>query len=454
MAEDGLNRRGLWDAAKDTWNRIFRTYGDSALDESSIRLLQNTILYNVVDEEFFRKSYSENGDVFSVINKIVEPAKSVPIKQVNKDTLKEAPGKALKLLQNPNPMQNVTEFIEGAMTFYYIFGENLIVGNSVPDGINKGQPLRLDLLPPQAYIMQLGTTQQPVRGWRARWSTQLIDYSFEEVFHYRDFNPNYDETGYWLRGMSRLKPIYKAVMGSDAGYDTLVGAFQHMGAYGVLTILGVPTGDGYTDAPRTKQQIRAVTSEIENKYYGAKNKGKIVATNKEVKWTNLGIRPVDLEVINALHIFSGRICDAYNVPDILLSGGKDSKKYNNYQQALNDLWMDAVIPGLNNFLDKFSSWLMPRFPGEENTRFMADYSGVNVLVEYAKDTVKWMVDSGVFTMNEIRAAANKAPLTLDNMDVPLIPNTTIRIDQMGQIPVMPLAARTEKELKYYTDYRK
>ena len=382
------------------WSGIQRLFGQSRFTDSVIKMIANGVVYDSASLEFYLKSATNNGDVFTVINKITEPASNLPIKQVDIKTGEEKPGKALKLLEDPNPLMNRTEFIEGALTFYYIFGEGFIVGNTIENGLNKGQPLRLELLPPHCMVEMIGTVQEPIKGWNLRWSMGgKADYTFEEVFHWKDFNPNYDETGNWLRGMSRLRPIFKSIQGSDASYDSLIGSFQNMGAYGVLTILGEKMDNGtYANKAVTKEQLSGFKNQVKQ-FYGAKKRGEIIATNKSVEWTPFGFKPVDMEILNSLPVFSGKICDAYNVPDILLSGGTKDKKYDNYGQAELSLWTGAIEPGVNNFLDKFSKWLMPKFPGEEGTKFIADYSNIPCLQEAMRLKIKWMKEDRQPVMN-------------------------------------------------------
>jgi|GEM_PF-2303603 len=434
------------------WSGVKKLFGQSRFFDSTIKMIANGVVYDETSLEFYRKSAVSNGDVFTVINKITEPASNLPIRQIDIISGKDKPGKALKLIENPNPLMNRTEFIEGALTFYYIFGEGFITGNSIDTGLNAKQPLRLELLPPHCMVEQIGTVQEPIKGWNLRWSMGgKPDYTFEEVFHWKDFNPNYDETGNWLRGMSRLRPIFKSINGSDAGYDSLISSFQNMGAYGVLTILGVKQKDGeYSDRVTTKQQLQEFKNTIQKSYYGAKKRGQVVASNKSVEWVNFGIKPVDMEIINSLGIFFGKICDAYNVPNLLFSGSGADKKYDNYGQAELSLWINAIQPGVNNFLDKFSKWLMPQFPGEENTRFVADYSDVPCLQEAMRLKIKWMKEAGIFSMDEIRSACNYDALNLLNSDVPLVALGLQRLDEIGLAPTMD---QTDNALKHYKDYR-
>jgi phage portal protein BeeE len=431
---------------------VKKLFGQSRFFDSTIKIIANGAIYDEASLEFCIKSATGNGDVFTVINKITQPASNLPIRQVDKITLKDKPGKALALLNNPNPLQNRTEFLDGALTFHCIFGEGFIAKDSIDSGLNANQPLRLELLPPHCMIEQLGTVQEPIKGWTMRWSMSgKPDYGVGEVFHWKDFNPNYDETGNWLRGQSRLKPILKSIAGSDAGYDSLIATFQNMGAYGVLTILGVKQKEGdYSDKVTTKQQLSQFKNDIKNTYYGAKKRGQVVATNKSVEWTPFNIKPVDLEILSSLDKFSGKIYDAYDVPFILSSAGAGGNKYDTYPQAVLDLWLNAIQPRVNNFLDKFSGWLMPQFPGEDGTMFIADYSGVPCLQEAMRLKIKWMKESGLFSIDEMRVAANFEAWGLPNTNVPLVPLGLQRIDEIG---IAPTPDQTANALKHYKDYR-
>ena len=56
--------------------------------------------------------------------------------------------------------------------------------------------------------MKIGTYLEPIAGWRFILSSNVIDFLPGEILHWKEFNPDYDQTGTGhLYGMSRLKPI-------------------------------------------------------------------------------------------------------------------------------------------------------------------------------------------------------------------------------------------------------
>ena len=278
------------------WDKI--NLGKSKIQELIVERNTNAPIYPDNNKNtFYRDSYEGNGDVFSIINKITEPASRVPIIQVDIKTGEEKPGAALKLLNNPNPFMSQNEFLEACMAFYLIFGNSYISADMPEFGLRAGKITRLDVLPPQWMEIIMGTFKEPIKGYRLTEAYEAeIDYSFEQVLHWKEFNPHYDIDGTHLYGMSRLRPLIKQVTASQAAYDSMVGAFQNMGAYGVLTILGVKDGDKFIDKPQTNSQLQKLISSWRKRWTGSEKMGSQAITNKSVEWTPFGMSVHDISI--------------------------------------------------------------------------------------------------------------------------------------------------------------
>ena len=398
-------------------NRLFpaRITQPNRLDEYVLRMLGNQAIYPEVNASTYLNSYTGNTDVFTILNKITEPASTLPVFQVNENGDDVTNGRMLSVFNNPNPYMSRAELIEAVLSFYLIFGNSFLTYQSVKNGLNAGMPLRLDVLPPQWMEMKIGTYLEPIAGWRFIMSSNVIDFLPGEVLHWKEFNPDYDQSGTGhLYGMSRLKPILKSVIGSSSAYDSVVQTFQHQGAFGILTILGE---DGKAKEGMGKTQLRAIQREYQDKYTGSKNAGKIVVTKWDHKWTTFGMTMVEMRVLEALSTFRGAIADAYNVPSQLLSGSKD-RTYNNYKEAETALWSNAIKPSVDALLEKTSKWLAPlcKEPGHA---LVADYSEIESLQKNKSEMVTWMVLGRVFTGNEIREACGYERIERPDMDEPL-----------------------------------
>lgn len=392
----------------------------------------------------YTESYTGNGDVFTVINKIIEPAAKVPVLHVDEEGEEMATSKTLDLLNNFAPFKGINELIEEALGYYLIYG-NLYINALRPEGgMNVGKPVRLEFLPPPFTSIMVGTRLDPIKGYQMDYIGSTLQFDIKDVLHWKEFNPDWGDN-FGVYGMSRLKPIIKSIMGSDSAYTSMVSAFKNQGANGILTVLGEKNDTGgYDNKTVTKQQIAALKNQFKpgGEFAGDINRGKIAATNKSVEWINMGLSPVDMNILGSLGVTRGVIADAYGVPNQLLSGSND-RTYNNYQEAARSLWTNAVQPNLDMLLNKLSSWLLPQFG--ETGKLVADYSGVDVLQKNNKELADWMIRAEAFTGDEIREALGYPALGTPEMQQVYV--------SMGKMPLdgMPLMDETEKRLRF--DYR-
>lgn len=417
------------------------------LDEYVLRQIANMQILPDYSAGTYLKAYTENSDVFTVINKIVEPASVIPVYQYDAKGEINEQGRMIQLLNAPNPYMNRAEFLEALMTFYLIFGDAYAAFDSIPNGLNANLPIRLDVLPPQWVEFVLGTVMNPIVGYKFTMSGNVIDYEFNRVVHWKEFNPDYDAQGVGhLKGMSRLKPLIKTVVGSDAAYDSLIAMLQHQGAVGILTLLGE---DGKPQT-MTKTYLSAVKRQYRDEYTGAKKAGSVVITDKDHKWTKFGLTAVEMKILEAIGVFGGKLYDAYNVPSVLMSGTRD-KTYMNYVEAKKALYQDAIMPTLDSALDKLTWWLAPKFK-EQGQVLKADYSSIAVLQDNVADLIAKMVLAESFTKNEIREVAGFDRSDDPAMDKVYVSAGKISLEELG---LMPGAALTEEVMKRLRipDYR-
>lgn len=413
------------------------------LDQYLLKLIANAAIYPDATNQTYLNSYTGNPDVFTVINKITEPASTVPIYQYDKNGEYIEGGKMVARLNKPNGYQSRSQFIEAALSFYYMFGNCYTAEETVENSV-IGMPARLDILPPQWMSIVLGTMFNPVNGYSfyPLGGTKL-DYPKEKVFHWKEFNPDYDLTGGHLVGMSRLKPLLKAITGSSEGYNSLVKAFQAQGAWGLLTMLD--------EEGKPKTLNKEQKSLLKNKFKSDSKRGDLTIVNSDVKYTQMGLTIVDLEVLRSLGLYKGNLCDAFNVPSQLFSGSQD-RTYNNYKEAEQALWRNAIQPSLDAYLEGLSNFLAPKF-GEEGNVLKADYSEVACLQTNKSEMVAWMISARCFTKNEIREAVGFEMLPDPAMDMIYESAGSMPLSELGLPPDPNLTESVMKRLQL-TDYRK
>ena len=130
------------------WDRINRFFGRSSIQELFVQNYGQSIVWpDTTALDTYTDAYTGNGDVFTVINKIVEPASRVPIRHVDDKGEEMVKSKTLDLLNKPSPFMSGSEFIEAGLTYYYIYGNMYLNALRPENGLNKGKPVRLEYLP-------------------------------------------------------------------------------------------------------------------------------------------------------------------------------------------------------------------------------------------------------------------------------------------------------------------
>jgi HK97 family phage portal protein len=412
--------------------------GNNAFDKWLMQWLGTNAIYP--NDSNYVENYATNNILFTCINKIVDPASKLPVFQYDKDgNIKE--GKMIQRLNKPNPYQSRNEFLESVFTFFQIYGESFTSYESVTGGLNEGLPARIDNLPPSMITLNLGNFFNPVKGYSFYPfnSGTEINYTKGQVFHWKDFNPDYSVDGGHLRGMSKMRPLFKTIVGSNEAYNSLVKAFQNQGAWGLLTILG-EDGKGSTF---TKQQATM----LKDQFREDAKRGQFTVTGRQSEWVQAGLSVTELKVLESLNSFSGYIYDAYGVPAMLASGSQD-RTYENYSVAERALWSNAIKPMVDGFLEGLTNWLAPLYK-EEGDVLRADYSGIEALQKNIGEMVSWMVASKSFTKNEIREAAGFDRLTVPGMDDVFDSFGLVPVAQMGLPPIDTEEAMKALNIKDY-----
>jgi len=427
---------------KEIWNRL--TGVPNTFDQYVLRSYLGTALYPDASMDTYLSSYLNNSDVFTIINKKNEPASAVPIYQYDKNGEIVENGRMIARLNKPNPYQSRSQFIESALTNYDIFGESFTAGQFLDAGLNVGEPVRLDILPPKWVTVEMGTVFNPVKGYSFHPLAQAgrPDYLPEQVFHWKEFNPDYDMKGGHLRGMSRLRPLIKSVVGSTEAYNSLVKAFQNQGAWGLLAILD--------DEGKTLNLNKEQKSILKTKFKRDSKHGDLTITSNKAEWTKIGLTMVELEILKSIGIYKGNIADAYNVPNQLLSGSQD-RTYNNYREAEQALWRNAIQPSLDAYLEGLTNWMAPKFK-EEGQVLKADYSQVACLQANRVELVQWMKAAETFTGNQILEALGYEASPDPAMDLVFISAGKMPINE-STLSDPDLVNDVMKSMKL-TDYRK
>jgi len=298
-------------------------------------------VYDVKDEKSLKLYKSAGGDVSYSSLKV---RKKALVENENHDFN--------EVLNRPNELQGWAEFIEQVLGFKLITGNSYVHSIGPSGGVNRGSIKEMWSLPAQIIEVVAGDKMQPIKGYKNKLDKAIPMIPYEEMIHLKYWTPEYD-SGSWLYGLSPLRAGRRIVDKSNSSYDASVTALQNMG------ILGFVSGDaGNQDAGLTPEQAERIEERLKQKS-GPKNWGKILVTSANLKWQQIGMSPVDLNIIEGDKMDLRMLCNVYHVPSELF-GDAQNKTYSNTKEAGRAVYTGAVIPALTQFRDSLNAHMVRR----------------------------------------------------------------------------------------------
>ena len=377
----------------------------------------NDVAYLLDDnmQNYVDAGYKGNIHVYSVISAITQRCTGIPFTHTLNDN-EVTNSDMLKLLDHPNPMQGRDEFIEALFSWLLITGNAYIYQMSPDEGLNKGKPVELWLLPAHLTEILGGGMQKPVAGYQVKIGAGItFPIPAEKVIHLKYFNPTTDNSGSNLYGMSPLTAGLLTIQASNEGYKALNKAYQNGAPAGILT------GTKETDLEYTPEQIEALQDRFARKYGNADNYMKPLFMRNPMQWIKMGYSVVDMNIVDLMKYTLQDVCNLYHVPIHLFSG--DAATLDNYKESRKSIYTDAVIP----LFDRFCSKLNPDFPGKFvpgseigfDTTVIPELNVDVQAMSAALNPAWWM------TGNEKRAAMGMPELTDPMMNEILYPSALI-----------------------------
>lgn len=156
--------------------------------------------------------------------------------------------------------------------------------------------------------------------------------------------------------------------------------------------------------PDTKADIRR---DLQSSMSGAANAGKIaVFGGGEAEFVNMMQSNRDMDWLNLMKVVDTAIVDRYNVPSTLFTA--DAQTYNNYKQAWQVLYDNAVLPCFEVIYSAIARTLSDRMGME--VEIVHDVLTNNILADLAAERAKGLLSAQMITVNEARDMIGMEPL--------------------------------------------
>lgn len=361
------------------------------------------VFYNYGQEDFVKKGYAENSEVYSIIKKIADTANvATPYVYVDKEGVKSrntlaatkksrdtaigagkhrlAVRKALdfadidldlsQLLEKPNPFQTWKEFITLKNIFYFAQGEAFIYRVAGNDGCAMEMyVLPAHLMTPIIDTKKSYLEQDILVGWQLNLlngkTRNFMGDEMQDLIHFKMPNPLFDDKFSQLRGFSPLMAGLKYLKLDDTAIESWVKSVQNEGAKGLIS-----PNHANPELWLTPEQVEETQRITDEKIHGADNRNKIVVSGMPLQYAHIGLSPDALNVVKGLEHANFKLCNLWGVPPELFN---PDPTYQNQKEATKRLIKEVVLPHLNAEEDKLNSWLVEPFSKRDNKNYVIDY---------------------------------------------------------------------------------
>jgi len=334
-------------------------------------------------EGYVKQGYMANNYVAQAVNYITRKASSVPLKLYKiqgEEKVEITSHPILDLINKPNRWQGWNEFCAQALGYKEITGNSYIYKMRYEAGPNKGKPFELNIMPAHMTEVVTGDDwQDPIKGYRITYAPDVL-FLKDEVLHFRYPAYDYDLGDFY--GQSPLLPLLKVVNKSNSNHLAAKAAFDNIGAAGIIT-------DEATDefSAITGEQAKTLEDRYNEKFGSADKKGRVLVTVGKLRWQQIGLSPVDLNMIRDQQETRRDICAAYGLSSNLFND-VEGTTFTNMKEARKAAWTDAIMPALDDFLNEFNRDIVALWG--EDLILEADYSGVEELQADKAEMSAWL----------------------------------------------------------------
>jgi len=148
----------------------------------------------------------------------------------------------------------------------------------------------------------------------------------------------------------------------------------------------------------TPEQVMKTQEAVEAKIHGYDNRNKLVVSAMPLQYTQIGLSPDALNIVNGLQHSGYKLCNLWGVPPELFN---PDPTYQNQKEASKRFVTEVILPYLNTEEDKLNSWLVEPFRKRDKRNYLIDYdlSAYEELRLSVEDTDMFLK---THTINEVR----------------------------------------------------
>jgi HK97 family phage portal protein len=427
-----------WEVRKAAPNSALIQAGKS----TEIRFINGmTIIYDQNTTAYLRDGFLSNSVVYSIVNIIATKFSSIPWYVYSKknnaklkayeaatstfnrnvlqsiklkgSALKEVEGTDLnRLLEQPNNVDTWSDLLYEAIGYRKITGAGTL---RIMRSDNDGRLLGLENLPSHDIQIVGDGTLNGIKSYFLR-TIPAYEFPAEDVMYWKYKNFDFNVNGQHLYGLSPIRSAVRDISANNFGKDAVNAMFKNGGAVGIIS--------NEEPGALSPEQQALLKDKLDEFINSRSQKGKTVPINAKVKWQQVGMNAVDMNLMEALKLSKEDIVNIFNFPINLLSDERATE--NNKEQALKYLVTNTIYPDLVSFRDQFNKQVAPLIDKDLYIDF-----DISMLPELQDDMEKLanVLDKAYYlTPNEKRVALRYDELADPNMNTILVPSGLQSLD--------------------------
>ncbi len=362
-------------------------------------------------DDYVNKGYEGNADVFSIVTKIATKFASTPSKlQVKRnDKWQDVEShEFLDRLQHPNHFQTLFEFKMTWELFRLITGNSIVYAPKLLAGNNSGKLTQdgLLMMPTQLIEIESGGWRQPIGQYKFTIDHTAKGIKPENVWHERFPSLQYEEGRHFM-GLSPLKAALQILERQNLGYERAAKMYNQAGPNQLIT------DDALNSQPPTKEQKQEFERMWKAKYGNNRNVNVPMWTHEGVKVQQVGYDNVkELGILEASQDGRRALANVFQVAADLFNDNIGST-FNNRSEARKEMWTDRLMVDHTPYHEGLTYDILPGYAGNEEMRYIPDYSDVEELQADKKAKVGWtsqMYQDGVINGDEYRDLMDQEPV--------------------------------------------
>ncbi len=361
-------------------------------------------------DDYVNKGYEGNADVFSIVTKIATKFASIPGKLQVKRNGKWQDVEShefLERLQKPNHFQTLFEFKMTWELFRLITGNSIVYAPKLSAGNNAGKLTSdgLLMMPTQLIEIESGGWREPIGSYKFTIDQTAKGIPPENVWHERFPSLQYEQGRHFM-GLSPLKAALQILNRQNSGYDRAAKMYNQGGPPFFVS-------DENLRTQPTKEQQQEFERNWKSKYGNNRNINVPVWTTGGVKAHQIGYDSVkELGLLESSQDGRRALSNVFQVAAELFNDSVGST-FNNRSEARKEMYTDRLMVDAQSHYEGLTNDILPGYAGNEEMRYIPDYSDVEELQADKKVKVGWtsqMYQDGVINGDEYRELMDQEPV--------------------------------------------